>query len=177
MFYLSIQCTRITLVLHMCMHAGYMIGTASLSHRLGGLYCLYCLYETQPFKPPFKIYLSLGAGVFYLSILNSISSSFLLYLWFMYKHGSSYCFVICFHFAAQFTYIPALTGELKKLKNLVVVSKEKGLKVVPALVRRMLKKNMFLFGFVDVSEGSTETVNQLTELQNARIQLAYKKYV
>ncbi|KAA8534955.1 hypothetical protein F0562_029958 [Nyssa sinensis] len=39
---------------------GYMVSTTSLSHRLGGLYCLYCLYETQPFKPPFKIYLSLG---------------------------------------------------------------------------------------------------------------------
>lgn len=39
---------------------GYMISTASLSHRLGGLYCLYCLYEVQPFKPPFKIYLSIG---------------------------------------------------------------------------------------------------------------------
>ncbi|KAK3038054.1 hypothetical protein RJ639_032033 [Escallonia herrerae] len=39
---------------------GYMASTASLSHRLGGFYCLYCLHETQPFKPPFKIYLSLG---------------------------------------------------------------------------------------------------------------------
>nr|GEW08280.1 hypothetical protein [Tanacetum cinerariifolium] len=26
--------------------------------KLGGLYCLYCLHETQPFKPPFRIYLS-----------------------------------------------------------------------------------------------------------------------
>ncbi|KAL6144678.1 hypothetical protein ACLB2K_055369 [Fragaria x ananassa] len=32
---------------------------SSLSRRLGGLYCLYCLHETQPFMPPFKIYLSL----------------------------------------------------------------------------------------------------------------------
>ncbi|KAK1293609.1 hypothetical protein QJS10_CPB17g02576 [Acorus calamus] len=39
---------------------GYMVKTDSLSRRLGGLYCLYCLYLTQPFKPPFKIYLSLG---------------------------------------------------------------------------------------------------------------------
>ncbi|XP_052198404.1 receptor-like protein Cf-9 [Diospyros lotus] len=38
----------------------YMISTASLSHRLGGLYCLCCLYEVQPFKPPVKIYLSLA---------------------------------------------------------------------------------------------------------------------
>ncbi|XP_015894176.1 uncharacterized protein LOC107428195 [Ziziphus jujuba] len=105
---------------------GYTISKASLSYRLGGLYCLYCLYETQPFKPPFKIYLSLE--------------------------------------------------ELKKLKNLVVDAKEINLKVVSALVKRMLEKNMFLFGFVDINEGSiSETVNQLTELQNARIQVAYKE--
>nr|XP_043630809.1 uncharacterized protein LOC122602152 [Erigeron canadensis]XP_043630810.1 uncharacterized protein LOC122602152 [Erigeron canadensis] len=36
---------------------GYMTSTTSLSHRLGGLYCLYCLHETQPFKPPFRIYI------------------------------------------------------------------------------------------------------------------------
>ncbi|CAM8928344.1 unnamed protein product [Rhodiola kirilowii] len=39
---------------------GRMIFATTLSHRLAGLYCLYCLYETQPFKPPFKVYLSLG---------------------------------------------------------------------------------------------------------------------
>ncbi|XP_065624001.1 uncharacterized protein LOC136065156 [Quercus suber] len=105
---------------------GYIVGNASLSRRLGGLYCLYCLYETQPFKPPFRIYLSLG--------------------------------------------------ELKKLTNLVVDAKEKGINVVSALVKRMLEKKMFLFGSVEMNEGSvTETVNQLTELQNARIQVAYDK--
>ncbi|WCJ30003.1 Small nuclear RNA activating complex (SNAPc) subunit SNAP43 protein [Euphorbia peplus] len=105
---------------------GYMVSTTSLSQRLGGLYCLYCLYETQPFKPPFKIYLSLG--------------------------------------------------ELKKLKILVIDGKKQGIKVVPCLVNRMLEKNMFLFGSVDLNQGSvTETVNQLTELQNARVQQANKK--
>ncbi|KAJ6747321.1 SMALL NUCLEAR RNA ACTIVATING COMPLEX POLYPEPTIDE 1 [Salix koriyanagi] len=104
---------------------GHMIST-SLSQRLGGLYCLYCLYETQPFKPPFKIYLSLG--------------------------------------------------ELKKLKTLVINAKEHGIKVVTVLVKRMLEKNMFLFGFVDLNEGSvSETVNQLSKLQDARVQVAYKK--
>lgn len=49
--------TKVTLIYS---YAGYMISNVSLSHRLGGLFCLYCLYETQPFKPPFKIYLSLG---------------------------------------------------------------------------------------------------------------------
>ncbi|XP_022143014.1 uncharacterized protein LOC111013003 [Momordica charantia] len=105
---------------------GHMVGTASLSRRLGGFYCLYCLYETQPFKPPYKIYLSIG--------------------------------------------------ELKKLKELVVDAKEKNVKVASAVAKRMLEKNMFLFGSVDMNESSAlETVNQLTELQNARIQVAYNK--
>ncbi|KAL6296790.1 hypothetical protein ACE6H2_004932 [Prunus campanulata] len=105
---------------------GYIIGTATLSHRLGGLYCLFCLYETQPFKPPFKIYLSLE--------------------------------------------------ELKKLRKLVINAKEHDLRVVSALVKRMLEKNVFLFGSVDTNEGSfIETVDQLTQLQNARVQVAYKE--
>ncbi|XP_071733470.1 uncharacterized protein [Rutidosis leptorrhynchoides] len=37
---------------------GYMTSSASISHRLGGLYCLYFLHETQPFNPPFRIYIS-----------------------------------------------------------------------------------------------------------------------
>ncbi|KAF8389132.1 hypothetical protein HHK36_025818 [Tetracentron sinense] len=107
---------------------GHMVSTASLSHRLGGLYCLYCLYETQPFKPPFKIYLSLG--------------------------------------------------ELKRLKNLVVDAKEEHIKVVPALIKRMLERNMLLFGFVDINEGSlTERVQEITNLQNAHMHIAYEKYI
>nr|GMC58652.1 uncharacterized protein LOC109178768 [Ipomoea batatas] len=40
----------------------------------------------------------------------------------------------------------------------------------------MLERNMFLFGFVDINEGSTtERVNELTEIQNARVQTAYEK--
>lgn len=105
---------------------GYMAGTASLSHRLGGLYCLYCLYETQPFNPSFKVYLSLG--------------------------------------------------ELKKLRILVADAKANDIKVVPAIVKRMLERNMFLFGSVDLVEGCVaEAVNELQQLQNARIQVAYEK--
>lgn len=71
-----------------------------------------------------------------------------------------------------------LTGELRKLTELLVDAKEKGVKVVSAVVKRMLDKNMFLFGCLEINEGSaTETVNQLTELQNARIQVLYNKYV
>ncbi|TYI79339.1 hypothetical protein E1A91_D05G016100v1 [Gossypium mustelinum] len=104
----------------------HMVNVDSLTCRLGGLYCLYCLYETQPFKPPFKIYLSLR--------------------------------------------------EMEKLKTLVAEAKEMGIKVVPALVKRMMETNMFLFGFVDLNEGSvSETINSLTKLQDARIQVAYEK--
>ncbi|KAL0552733.1 hypothetical protein IC582_011858 [Cucumis melo] len=104
----------------------HMRSAASLPHRLGGLYCLYCLYETQPFRPPYKIYLSIG--------------------------------------------------ELKKLKELVIDAKENNVKVVSFVVKRMLEKNMFLFGSVDMNESAAlETVNQLTELQNARVQVAYNK--
>ncbi|XP_038700049.1 uncharacterized protein LOC119997240 isoform X2 [Tripterygium wilfordii] len=105
---------------------GHVINTASLLHRLAGLYCLYCLYETQPFRPPIKIYISIG--------------------------------------------------ELKRLIELVVEAKEKDIKVVHGLIKSMLKRNIFLFGSVDVNEGSImETLNQLTEVQNARIQVAYEK--
>ena len=42
----------------------------------------------------------------------------------------------------------------------------------------MLEKNMFLFGFVDLYKGFVnETVKQLTELQDAHVQVVYKKYV
>ncbi|XP_027067242.1 uncharacterized protein [Coffea arabica] len=105
---------------------GYMVSGNSLSHRLGGLYCLYCLFETQPFKPPFKIYLCLR--------------------------------------------------ELKELRNIIVCAKEKDIKVVSALVKHMLQRNMFLFGFVDITDGSaTERVNEVSDIQNARVQVAYKK--
>ncbi|PSS13874.1 Small nuclear RNA activating complex protein [Actinidia chinensis var. chinensis] len=105
---------------------GHMVSPASLSHRLGGLYCLYCLYEVQPFKPPFKIYLSLG--------------------------------------------------ELKRLRHLLVDAKEKSIKVVSVLVNKMLEKNVFLFGFVDINDSSvTERVNELTHVQNNCVQVAYKR--
>lgn len=68
------------------------------------------------------------------------------------------------------------TGELKNLRILVVDAKANEIKVVPALVKRMLERNMFLFGSVDLTESAvTETVNHLQQLQNARVQVAYEK--
>ena len=67
---------------------------------------------------------------------------------------------------------------MKKLKKLVVEAKNKDLRVVPTLVKRMLEKKIFLFGSVDLNESSIpETVKQLTDLQNARVQVAYEKYM
>ncbi|KAK9074661.1 hypothetical protein SSX86_007259 [Deinandra increscens subsp. villosa] len=105
---------------------GYMTSTASISHRLGGLYCLYCLHETQPFKPPFRIYFCIR--------------------------------------------------ELKRLKELVIDAKKENIRGVPLLVSSMLERNLFLYGAIDLKEGSVEErVNELTDIQNARIQHANKK--
>lgn len=103
---------------------GHMGSSTSLSQRLGGLYCLYCLYETQPYKPRVKIYLCLG--------------------------------------------------ELKRLKLLVVDAKENGIQVVPALVKKMLSENMFLFGSSD-SGSATQRVDSVKKLQDKNLQIAYEK--
>ncbi|PHT42560.1 hypothetical protein CQW23_16585 [Capsicum baccatum] len=67
-------------------------------------------------------------------------------------------------------------GELKNLGNIVAEAKTKDVKVVSAVVKRMLDKNMFLFGFVDVNESSAaERLDELTGVQNASIQIACKK--
>ncbi|PHT75576.1 hypothetical protein T459_19098 [Capsicum annuum] len=63
-------------------------------------------------------------------------------------------------------------GELKNLRNVVAEAKTKDVKVVSAVVKRMLDKNMFLFGFVDVNESSAaERLDELTGVQNARCRL------
>lgn len=104
----------------------HMVSEAVLSRRLGGLYCLYCLYETQPYNPCIKIYLSLE--------------------------------------------------ELKGLRSLVIEAKRNVIRVVPALIRRMLDKDMFLFGSVDMSGRSrTQSLEDITKLQNRRVQIAYEK--
>ncbi|KAM3250704.1 hypothetical protein P3S67_023127 [Capsicum chacoense] len=67
-------------------------------------------------------------------------------------------------------------GELKNLRNVVAEAKAKEVKVVSAVVKRILDKNMFLFGFVDVNESSAaERLDELTGVQNASIQIACKK--
>ncbi|KAL6622559.1 hypothetical protein ACP70R_032438 [Stipagrostis hirtigluma subsp. patula] len=105
---------------------GHMTSQSSLPQRLAGLYCLYCLYECQPYQPKFKIYLSLE--------------------------------------------------ECKQLKEFVVVAKQNGVRLVPALVKRMLDKGMFLFGFINLLRDDGEKqVEELTAFQNKRVKFACDK--
>lgn len=70
-----------------------------------------------------------------------------------------------------------ITDELRRLRKLVIDAKENGIKVVIALVKRMLVMNMFLFGSVDIAGGSvTQRVEEITKLQNKHIQIACEKY-
>ncbi|CAM0949141.1 unnamed protein product [Alopecurus aequalis] len=105
---------------------GHMASQSSLPQRLAGLYCLYCLYECQPYKPHFKIYLSLE--------------------------------------------------ESKQLKDFIVEAKQSGLGLVPALVKRMLDKGMFLFGFINLlGDHGAKQVDELNAFQNKRVKFACDK--
>ncbi|KAJ4831054.1 hypothetical protein Tsubulata_001791 [Turnera subulata] len=69
-------------------------------------------------------------------------------------------------------------GELEKLNKLVVDAKEQGVKVATLVVKKMLEKNAFLFGSVDLNEGSVnQTVTGLSDLQNKRIKCAYNRLI
>lgn len=105
---------------------GHLTSQSSLHQRLAGLYCLYCLYECQPYKPQFKIYLSLE--------------------------------------------------ECRQLKDIVVMAKQNGLQLVPALVKRMLDKDMFLFGYMNlINDNGDKQVEELTALQNKQVKFACDK--
>jgi len=51
---------------------GHLTSQSSLHRRLPGLYCLYCLSQCQPYKPQFKIYLSLGKAYGYMNKISDI---------------------------------------------------------------------------------------------------------
>ncbi|KAK3140134.1 hypothetical protein QOZ80_5AG0396500 [Eleusine coracana subsp. coracana] len=105
---------------------GHMTSQSLLPQRLAGLYCLYCLYECQPYKPRFKIYLSLE--------------------------------------------------ECKQLKDFVIMAKQNELPLVPVLVKRMLDKGMFLFGFINLlGDNGEKQVEELTASQNKRVKFASDK--
>ena len=49
---------------------------------------------------------------------------------------------------------------------------------MPALVKRMLDKGMFLFGYMNLLDDDSEKqIEELTALQNKRVQFACDKYV
>ncbi|TVU33532.1 hypothetical protein EJB05_25355 [Eragrostis curvula] len=105
---------------------GHMTSQSSLPQRLAGLYCLYCLYECQPYKPQFKIYLSLE--------------------------------------------------ECKQLKDFVAMAKQNGAPIVQVLVKKMLDRGMFLFGFINLlGDNGEKQVEELTAAQNKRIKFASDK--
>ncbi|KAH9300770.1 hypothetical protein KI387_012353, partial [Taxus chinensis] len=104
----------------------HMVAGGALSKKLAGLYALYCLYETQLFDRPFKIYLSLR--------------------------------------------------DLEKLNVLVVDAKQNGVGIAISVVKKMLDKNMFLFGFVEVDEELvSKTANAMAKQQHEHLQVASEK--
>ncbi|XP_039850936.1 uncharacterized protein LOC120709378 isoform X2 [Panicum virgatum] len=79
---------------------------------------LYCLSECQPYKPQFKVYLSLE--------------------------------------------------ECRQLKGFVVMAKQNGLHLAPALVKRMCNKGMFLFGYMNSLGDDSEKQGAEFELDSIK---------
>ena len=58
------------------------------------------------------------------------------------------------------------------------MAKQNGLHLAPALVKRMLDKGMFLFGYMNLLDDDSEKqIEELTALQNKRVRFACDKYV
>lgn len=94
---------------------------------------------------------------------------------------SIYVQVCCFLYNLFFIFnlmglIFYLVGEIKRLKELVVDAKKEKIEIVSILVKSMLERDLFLYGATDLKQGSVEErVNELTNLQDARVQHANKK--
>jgi hypothetical protein len=74
--------------------------------------------------------------------------------------------------------LPFPTDECKKLKDFVAMAKQHGVPLVPVLVKRMLDKGMFLFGFINLlGDNGEKQVEELTKAQNKRVKFASDKYV
>ena len=56
--------------------------------------------------------------------------------------------------------------------------KQNGVHLVPALVKRMLDKGMFLFGYMNLLDDDSEKqIEELTALQNKQVKFSCDKYV
>ncbi|GJM95267.1 hypothetical protein PR202_ga11979 [Eleusine coracana subsp. coracana] len=66
--------------------------------------------------------------------------------------------------------------ECKQLKDFVIMAKQNELPLVPVLVKRMLDKGMFLFGFINLlGDNGEKQVEELTASQNKRVKFASDK--
>ncbi|KAK9149600.1 hypothetical protein Scep_008357 [Stephania cephalantha] len=67
-------------------------------------------------------------------------------------------------------------GELERLKILAIDAKKEDIKVAPALIKKMLDANLFLFGSVEINESSVAyRENEFEKMNKARLKAAYQK--
>lgn len=165
--------------------AGYVKSDNSFSWKLGGLFVLYCLYETQLFNPRFLIYLSLGKILLlsyssHQKFLQQVFTSTL-------QRGSGHLILpVCNMFYAWICWscahivlrkttcgLNVKTEDLEKLHSLVKELKRiehvEGLKVV----QTMLTDKVFLFGCVAVDQKSiSDACDKLAREAGARLKHA-----
>lgn len=67
---------------------------------------------------------------------------------------------------------------MRRLRELVIDAKHNADGVAPALVKQMLNKNVFLFGFVDISgDSSNRGCEEIIKLNENCVQNSIEKYV
>ncbi|VAI27710.1 unnamed protein product [Triticum turgidum subsp. durum] len=88
-----------------------------------------------------------------------------------------YCLYECQPYKPHYKIYLSLE-ESNKLKDFVIEAKQNGLSLVPALVKRMLDKGMFLFGFINLlGDNEAKEVDEMNASQNKRVKFACDKYV
>ncbi|KAK9699886.1 hypothetical protein RND81_08G201900 [Saponaria officinalis] len=92
--------------------------------------------------------------------------------------GSLYC-LYCLYETQPFKppyKIYLSLGGLQGLRALVTVANEMGIRAVSAIIKRMLEKDVFLFGYVDINDYSDkERIKELVNVQNACIKKMQEK--
>ncbi|VAI27709.1 unnamed protein product [Triticum turgidum subsp. durum] len=86
-----------------------------------------------------------------------------------------YCLYECQPYKPHYKIYLSLE-ESNKLKDFVIEAKQNGLSLVPALVKRMLDKGMFLFGFINLlGDNEAKEVDEMNASQNKRVKFACDK--